>query len=1172
MRFGLIVAPTTLPDLRPAPGTLDSDLVRARLPQPDVAIEVVEIDPTVDVAEQIDAFFEAHPEGVDAILFYASTFVALAPDGEVFLCLDPTNPDVGDSLRDVSAALRDKHAGPLLFVLDCRHAPDDDDAFRSATIVGAVRTALDSSKTGIELLVAAQQAPAVAEDAASPFTRSFLAELDETDPSRVLLADDLYRRIHGSERLLGVVPCFAHIKGREPFVLVAGDGSGRAASMIDAGELADSRRGSDARAALASRPGFDSAPAFEAGAETIPAPAPPMRDADDEAPAASAEGATAAIAGGAVGQGAPAIRDAMRERPRSAPPNDSGVLVPRAPGLADLAALVDGSDGAGKGPSPAEPSAEGGAQASPPRDTQVDEEMLGRAAGSAIAASEAGTEPREIADEPSVDVDMEAPPLAPQGAPPPPSEAPAAVIASAIRVSDRPPPADPASLPKIVISDRPPPKPLSEAPKAPAEPSGGEAGEGAIDAPKAQEAQEPAPQTAAAAPAEPEATKEPEPPAEPEPPSYADHLWQGDSLAARDAEGALAEYKKALLLVTPAQKEERADVYVRIGQVKLLQDKRREAISNFEKATQLSPNHRPALEEIAKLSVEERDWRGVALTEEKILATVTKPEDRFARLMEFGDRWATVAFDTERAHAAFARAREIRPDDLDLLEKLLRIKEANQAHEEAFALRVEIADKTPDGPPRAERYAQLARFCLEQQKDEEAALAFFEKALDADPRMLEPLATAAELLAERQEWSELEATYRRMLARVDRIPEPEIRGRVRFELNRRLALLFRDHLEDPEAALRALEKAIADKPEDLVTRQAAVALARELGRWDTARTHLQRCARIDPMVVQTYHDLFDVFQKLKRPDQAWLAASVTSQLGHAEEREHFIYQEGKTDGPPKPTRAMGLDGWDLLRDSGRDHAVEDVLEAIAKAAIEAKLGDLRAQGRLPTIDTALKQDPKKSTVSIVRSFAWASHLLGVPMPAVYLREDAQVGLAAVTAEEPSVIAGAGVLRGKTLTELAFAAGRHLGYHFGSHRLLLYFPVIDDLAACFLAAVRIVMPDASVSAKMEKAATAMQARIEPLLDAKARSALERAVLAFDAAGSRADLNAWVAAVERCSTRAGYLLANDLRTAATSLAAEGPGILTVEQKMVDLLWFTVSEEFHELRDALGIAIEP
>ena len=130
MRYGLIVAPTALPDLRPAPGTLDSDLIRARLPREDLDVEVVEIDPTIDVAEQIDGFFEAHPDGAEAILFYASAFVQLSRDSEIFLCLDPMNPDVGDSLRDVAAALREKHEGPLLFVLDCRHAPDEDDPFR----------------------------------------------------------------------------------------------------------------------------------------------------------------------------------------------------------------------------------------------------------------------------------------------------------------------------------------------------------------------------------------------------------------------------------------------------------------------------------------------------------------------------------------------------------------------------------------------------------------------------------------------------------------------------------------------------------------------------------------------------------------------------------------------------------------------------------------------------------------------------------------------------------------------------------------------------------------------------------------------------------------------------------------------------------------------------------
>lgn len=1014
MRYGLIVAPTTLPDLRPAPGTLDSDLVRARLPQEDVAIEVVDIDPTVDVAEQIDRFFDARPEPAEAILFYASSLVALSGEGEVFLCLDPTDPDVGDSLHDVAASLRERFSGPVLFVLDCRHTPDEDDPFRSATVASAIRSAIDPASTGIEVLVAAQPASPELDDAASPFTRAFLAELDEADPNRKLLAADVYRRIHSSERLLGVVPCFAHTRGREPFVMIEGDGTpasegSRAPSMLDPAEIAPDR------------------------GDASPPPAPP-----------------------------PDFQ-------------------------------------------PAEPA--------PP--------------------------PAAIAPAPA--------PLTPPPAP--------AAQATPVPAPSAPEPAPAASTSAVAAPSTPAPKPEAVTTPKPE----------VVPAPKPEAASTPQPEAAV----EPKEEPPPEPPAEP---TYADHLWEGDKLAASDPEAALAEYKKALLLVQPSQKEERADVYVRIGQVKLRQDKRREAISNFEKATQLSPSHRGALEEIVKLSAEERDWRGVAQTEEKILEGIDGPADRFARLVEFGDRWANVAFDTERAQSAYQRAREIQPDDLDVLTKLLRIEEAKGAGAEAFALRVEIADKTPDAGRRAEQYFALGKRCLEEGDDEDAALVFFEKALDADPKALEPLPVAAKILAERQEWGELESTYRRMLARAERIQEVEIQRRLRWELNRLLALLFRDHLEDPDGALRAFEKALADRPDDLATRQTAATIARDLGRWDTARVHLQACARLDPMVVQTYHDLFDVFQKLKRPDQAWAAASVTSQLGHADQRERFIYEEGKTDGPPKPTRALGEDGWDLLRDAARDLAVEGVLEAITKAAIDAKLDELRERGRVPALDPAARQDPKQSTVSIVRSFAWASHLLGVPMPAVYLRDDAQVGLAAVISEEPSVIAGAGVLRGKTLTELAFAAGKHLGYHFGAHRLLLYYPVIEDLVACFLAAVRIVMPSATVPAKVEKAVEATQSRIEPLLDAKARAALERAVVAFDAAGSRADLGGWVAAVERCSTRAGYLLCNDLRTVAACVAAEGAGVLTVEQKMVDLLCFTVSEELHALREELGIAIEP
>jgi len=62
------------------------------------------------------------------------------------------------------------------------------------------------------------------------------------------------------------------------------------------------------------------------------------------------------------------------------------------------------------------------------------------------------------------------------------------------------------------------------------------------------------------------------------------------------------------------------------------------------------------------------------------------------------------------------------------------------------------------------------------------------------------------------------------------------------------------------------------------------------------------------------------------------------------------------------------------------------------------------------------------------------------------------------------------------------------------------------------------------------------------------------------------------VERAATRVGHTLAGDLDVAASVLKADGGGVLSAEDKIKDLLGFTVSDAHHRLREALGIAIEP
>ena len=157
-----------------------------------------------------------------------------------------------------------------------------------------------------------------------------------------------------------------------------------------------------------------------------------------------------------------------------------------------------------------------------------------------------------------------------------------------------------------------------------------------------------------------------------------DHVQLGDALrGAGDVEGALAAYKRALGMLGTTASSERADIYVRLGQAKQQQDKKREAISNFEKALSLKPAHRTALEALVDLNVGEGDWRAVQSAEERLLAMVDVTEERFVLLMEFGARWRDAAGDAARARVVFERAREeIRPEDLGVLGKLRGVYES----------------------------------------------------------------------------------------------------------------------------------------------------------------------------------------------------------------------------------------------------------------------------------------------------------------------------------------------------------------------------------------------------------------------------------------------------------------------------------------------------------------
>jgi hypothetical protein len=85
-------------------------------------------------------------------------------------------------------------------------------------------------------------------------------------------------------------------------------------------------------------------------------------------------------------------------------------------------------------------------------------------------------------------------------------------------------------------------------------------------------------------------------------------------------------------------------------------------------------------------------------------------------------------------------------------------------------------------------------------------------------------------------------------------------------------------------------------------------------------------------------------------------------------------------------------------------------------------------------------------------------------------------------------------------------------------------------------------------------------------------LAEVVRRFIDSNAEVDLHKWAIAVDYTSTRAGFLLCNDLETAVQQILSEpiAVGSADPKDKVRDIIQWSVSEEYFELRSHLGLAI--
>jgi tetratricopeptide (TPR) repeat protein len=640
-----------------------------------------------------------------------------------------------------------------------------------------------------------------------------------------------------------------------------------------------------------------------------------------------------------------------------------------------------------------------------------------------------------------------------------------------------------------------------------------------------------------------------------------------DARSLRDWDAALEAYKKALFLVDVADTTSQASLYAYVGEVKLAQDKKREAETNFEKALAVSPKHLRSLDSLIMLASDAKEWPRVALFRKKRADALDDDDERAAELCRVADVLEQECGDPQKAVETLEASNAARAGDTGVLTRLERLYTSLRQWPKLIAVLDDLCRASSDPVNRgAYRFAQ-ADVVLGRLREEPRGLAFLELALDEDPQNDRALSALIAVRTRREEWAELAAVYERS---IDRFAGLGDRERA-WEVCRKLGVLRRDRLLDGPGAIEALRGAVEVRPDDAESRAALAELYAAKGDRTVAVGELEIVAAVAPTRAQTYRRLYELHSRAQRPDRAWLVATCLEELGAGDVAHELVIEQFRPEGPIRPTTALDEAWWDeCVRAPGSDPIVCDILRAVSEPAIALRIEELAARKQLPMLDPTSKQD-KASTASVVRTFVWAARALGIALPDLYLLDDVPSGIAAVPASMPGAALGPQVRAGMTVQQLAFLTGRHLTYYRPEHYALVFFPTLADLSSLVLAAVRLVIPGISVPPPAD-GESRVTVDLGDELSPEKKTELEDAVARLDARGGKLDLLAWIRHVELTAARAGLLLAGDLRVPMRLMKEESRAIgeLSAETKRGDLLAFCASDAYGKLRERMGVAI--
>ncbi|MCU0690711.1 MAG: tetratricopeptide repeat protein, partial [Polyangiaceae bacterium] len=277
-----------------------------------------------------------------------------------------------------------------------------------------------------------------------------------------------------------------------------------------------------------------------------------------------------------------------------------------------------------------------------------------------------------------------------------------------------------------------------------------------------------------------------------------------------DWANALSNYQKVLTALEEDNREERANVYFKLGCIKRQQGQLKQAVNNFEKALAIDDAHRATLGAMVDIYAELSDWKQVCAYKRQILDNVFDADERFRMLSDVGDIWSEKERNLPKAIETLEEALELKPDNHVLLHKLLQLYQNTRNYERMIDT-IQSISELESNPERKARYLYTMAQLYRDQQQLDRAVELFNESLDLNPDFLEAFERINKILTSQKDWKQLERSFRKMIHRIAG------KGKTDLEYNlwHNLGIVYRDRLSEVDKALESFRMASRIKPEDV---------------------------------------------------------------------------------------------------------------------------------------------------------------------------------------------------------------------------------------------------------------------------------------------------------------------------------------------------------------------